>query len=402
VYFINYNSLFNDTIINEGDLHMIPEDIINILTDNQDLVANEIDIIDKSITRISDALKTASNIILQKLTTEADSENINEELEKKYLRQSQMIRKYAKGLYEIAIFSSPTEEESGIIEGNFKTEFTKNIPMSQTVYVIANQTCPECRKLLSFKKIIYKTSSNGFIHQSSINGYECKKCKAIFIPDTIKENLANSSLDINTKYYNRISTHEIIVLNTLKSCSKKDHKLESVDATIMTVTPNGSICPETLHVSYCRNCDKYIAILSEYNKLKGIPICEVVDMTKEKNQKKQDNSKYDQTLYDKTGSKLTNHGYNVNITDNLTKEQRQTILGIQLCAGMSKAEILSFIETNIHSGEMRKTSQRNWDNAVSKWKEDMEFVKSFDDKQFIQKIDVDKVILKYTRHRNPK
>ena len=128
MYFINYDSLFNDTIINEGDLHMIPEDIINILTDNQDLVANEIDIIDKSITRISDALKTASNIILQKLTTEADSENINEELEKKYLRQSQMIRKYAKGLYEIAIFSSPTEEESGIIEGNFKTEFTKNIP----------------------------------------------------------------------------------------------------------------------------------------------------------------------------------------------------------------------------------------------------------------------------------
>ena len=35
---------------------------------------------------------------------------------------------------------------------------------------------------------------------------------------------------------------------------------------------------------------------------------------------------------------------------------------------------------------MRKTSQRNWDNAVSKWKEDMEFVKSFDDKQFIQKL----------------
>lgn len=381
---------------------MIPEDIINILTDNHDLVANEIDVINKSITRISDALKTVSNIILQKLTTEADSENLNEELEKKYLHQSQMIRKYDKGLYEITMFSSLTEEESEIIDEDFKTESTKNIPVSQTVYVIANQTCPECRKILSFKKIIYQTSSIGFPHQSSINGYECKKCKAIFIPDTIKENLANSSLSINTKYYNRISTHEIIVLNTLKACSNKDHKLESVEATIMTVTSNGSICPETLHISYCRNCDKYITILSEYNKLKGIPICEVIDMTKEKNYKQQDNSKYDQTSYDKTGSKLTNHGYNVNITNNLTKEQRQTILGIQLCTGMSKAEIISFIETNIHSGEMRKTSQKNWDNAVLKWKEDMEFVKLFDSKQFVRKIDVDKVILKYTRHRNPK
>ena len=40
MYFINYDSLFNDTIINEGDLHMIPEDIINILTDKLSLIQN--------------------------------------------------------------------------------------------------------------------------------------------------------------------------------------------------------------------------------------------------------------------------------------------------------------------------------------------------------------------------
>nr|DAZ54917.1 MAG TPA: hypothetical protein [Caudoviricetes sp.] len=33
MYFVNYNSLFDCIIINEGDLHMILEDIINILTD---------------------------------------------------------------------------------------------------------------------------------------------------------------------------------------------------------------------------------------------------------------------------------------------------------------------------------------------------------------------------------
>lgn len=380
---------------------MIPEDIINILTDNQDLVANEIDIIDKSITRISDALKTASNIILQELTTEADSENINEELEKKYLRQSQMIRKYVKGLYEIAIFSSPTEEESKIIDENFETKPAKNISTSQTVYVIANQNCPECKTPLSHVSIAYKDIRNGYAKDCTIDGYKCKTCNRKFISDELRKNFKCTNVTVDTRFYNRISAYEIIVLNSTKSCSNKNHIIEDVEATIMTILPNGSIYPEILNIIYCRTCDQYIATVSEYNKLKGVPICQVIDNTKEVKQSDNVNI-YDSSNYDKTGSKLTQHGYNVNINANLTKEQRQAILGVQMYTGMSKSEILSYIDTNIHNGESRTDSRKSWDNAVSKWKEDREFVENFNKENFIQKIDVNKVVLKYTRHRNPK
>lgn len=210
-----------------------------------------------------------------------------------------------------------------------------------------------------------------------------------------------SNIRLDTSYYNRLSTHEIIVLNSLKQCSSKDHKLEDVEAIIMTVLPNGLISPETINISYCRNCDQYIATILEYNELKGIPLCKVIDKTKEENQSNK-HTTYDSSNYDKTGSKLTQYGYNVNVSDNLTKEQRQTILGVQIYNGMTKAEIICYIDSNIHNGELRKDSAKSWDNAISKWKEDKEFVQNFDNEKFIKKIDVDKIILKYTRHKNPK
>lgn len=85
---------------------MIPEDIINILTDNQDLVANEIDIINKSIERIIDALETSSSVISQELLSEINSKILNVESENKKLNQSQMLRTYARTLHKIEIFSN--------------------------------------------------------------------------------------------------------------------------------------------------------------------------------------------------------------------------------------------------------------------------------------------------------
>ena len=380
---------------------MIPENIIEILLDNQKLVTEEIDAINKSITRIKDALKTANNIITQNLYKDTNLEEFDESYEIKQLEQSQAIRKYASTLHQIETFSPLNDEERQIVEENFNSNIVENASNTQTVYVLANQICPICNRTLTTKKISIIKKDHNHITNIRSSGFTCKRCNKDFILDSNKDNFDNSNIILDTSYYNRLSTHEIIVLNTLKQCSSKDHKLEDVEATIMTVLPNGSISPETINISYCRNCDQYIATLSEYIKLKGIPLCKVIDKTKEESQSNK-HTIYDSSSYDKTGSKLTQYGYNVNVSDNLTKEQSQTILGVQIYNGMTKAEIICYIDSNIHNGELRKDSAKSWDNAISKWKEDKEFVQNFDNEKFIKKIDVDKIVLKYTRHKNPK
>lgn len=383
------------------NIRMIPENIIEILLDNQKLITEEFDSINKSIIRIEDALKTASGIILQKLLSEANNKDVNKEFENKCLKQSQDLRTYANTLRQIETFSPLNDEERQIVEENFNSNIVENASNTQTVYVLANQICPICNRTLITKKISIIKKYHNHIANVRSNGFTCKRCNKDFILDSNKDNFDNSNIRLDTSYYNRLSTHEIIVLNSLKQCSSKDHKLEDVEAIIMTVLPNGLISPETINISYCRNCDQYIATILEYNELKGIPLCKVIDKTKEENQSNK-HTTYDSSNYDKTGSKLTQYGYNVNVSDNLTKEQRQTILGVQIYNGMTKAEIICYIDSNIHNGELRKDSAKSWDNAISKWKEDKEFVQNFDNEKFIKKIDVDKIILKYTRHKNPK
>ena len=62
---------------------------------------------------------------------------------------------------------------------------------------------------------------------------------------------------------------------------------------------------------------------------------------------------------------------------------------------------ISFLDVYIHSGELRKDSHKNWDNAVLKWKEDKEFVENFEDEQLVEKINIQRIVLRYTRNKNP-
>lgn len=378
---------------------MIPENIIEILTENQDLITDEIDAINKSIDRISDALKTSSSIILQRLTYEADNENFDEESEKKYLYQSQMIRKYAKNLHEIELFSQPSDEESRIIEENFNDSTSQNISKLQTVYVIANQTCPVCKQELKFKKIEYQQKDNES-KDKYINAYSCPECHRNFVLDITSENFKNTNIVIDTKYYNRLGMDDLMVVDSFSSCSNKNHKLEDVEAVIATILPNGKLLNETLNASYCNECKHYFTTKFEFNKLKGVPICKVIDKTVSKQDMK-DMEGTNSTPADKGGSKLTQHGYNVKYNNNLTKEQRQCILGMLMYFGMPKSEIISFLDVYIHSGELRKDSHKNWDNAVLKWKEDKEFVENFEDEQLVEKINIQRIVLRYTRNKNP-
>ena len=92
MYFINYDSLFNDTIINEGDLHMIPEYIQNIILRYDKEVCNEISAINLAIERIKDSLKVINEVISSDLFSYMKSDKIfDKEKENQLLQDAQTV-----------------------------------------------------------------------------------------------------------------------------------------------------------------------------------------------------------------------------------------------------------------------------------------------------------------------
>ena len=133
---------------------------------------------------------------------------------------------------------------------------------------------------------------------------------------------------------------------------------------------------------------------SEYDRLKGIPACVIINETYNRTHYTENDFFYG----DRGGSKLYQYGYNVNCADKLTVEQRHAILTMQLLANnITKGEIYSILDTNISSGMKRKDSKKDWSKAVEKWKADKEFVSGLDLEKEAQKYSIDRLILKYRK-----
>lgn len=353
---------------------MIPKNIIDILLNHQDEVSNEISDINKTINNISRSLKEVSNVILDNMVNNTHQTNeLDKDEELTTLRESQDIREYIQKLKTIRTYVPSVNE-------------------IKTVYVIATPYCPTCNESLKNAKILYHKSNDSISYKLQV--HRCPKCNKYFIYDTEDRNTRDTNIQVNEQYYNKLSYNELIVVNNLKKCSKLDHHLEDIQCVIMTILPDGSIESETIKGAYCNECQRYFTTPEEYNHLAGVPICEVINQTIEGNENHKDSS--NKNDYNGNGSKLTRRGYNVNCISDLTKEQRQTILGTQIYMGMSVTEIISFIDSFIHNGKQRS----NWNNAVAKWQEDKKFVEEFNNEIFAEKVDINKIIFKYKRSKN--
>ena len=136
---------------------------------------------------------------------------------------------------------------------------------------------------------------------------------------------------------------------------------------------------------------------SDYDRINGIPACIIIDETYSKREYSENDFFYGEN----SGSKLYQHGYNVNCNDNLTVEQRHTILTMQLLSNnITKGEICSILDTNINRGENRKQSKRDWSKAVAKWKSDKEFVMNIDLEKEAKRINIDRLILKFRKDKH--
>ena len=122
-------------------------------------------------------------------------------------------------------------------------------------------------------------------------------------------------------------------------------------------------------LGYCRNCDFYYIFRRDYENLceKGTLQCRVIDAITKK-------TLSDASFKFNEKSVLSEMGYNVQASENLSSEERHQILKTAIEGKkISVNEIVNLLELqiNLHSGNVR------YANAVEKWKENSSFVKSY-------------------------
>lgn len=270
-------------------------------------------------------------------------------------------------------------------------EFTRKV----CPYIVNDDLCPFCNVKLISHNIFYQEKNNGVICDKSIKWHKCPNCKKLFAldHDIIDFNSTNTNVEFNTKYYNKVLFHDTIVIFNINKCSSHNHEIEDLTCELPIIKSNGEVEYTSVPIIYCKTCKRYIMLKSVYDGLNGVPACIIINETRNKN----DYTENDFQHGDNGGSKLYQYGYNVNCNDNLTVEQRHTILSMQLLSNnLTKGEICSTLDTNINNGLKRKSSKRDWSNAVSKWKADKEFVQKINLERENEKININKLILKFT------
>lgn len=161
-----------------------------------------------------------------------------------------------------------------------------------------------------------------------------------------------------------------IVLNDNRLCTNSSHLIIDVDAKLRIAPREGSIIIHTVPAAYCEECDTYFVLKKDYKEAKGYGtiLCPIIDMTAQSLQKK------GSSALSTSESRIHQLGYNVKRGNGYTKEQRQLILAnILENTNISKYEI----ESCILRPMMQHKNQANYSEAVSAWKEDLEFVKGY-------------------------
>lgn len=177
-----------------------------------------------------------------------------------------------------------------------------------------------------------------------------------------------------------------LVISDNRRCTYNEHELQDVLLIVRVSSKNGDISDAQILASYCKTCDEYFILKSDYYKLKeqGVILCPIEDRTvKQKKTQK----------YTNAGSESRIHqlGYNVKKGSNFTSKQRQIILAnIVENTGITKAEIKSNITRCINQHKKHK----GYENAIVCWQNDLEFINNYHNGD-IPKIKVDKLILKY-------
>lgn len=365
---------------------MFPEEIIRILKKYQSDNTEIIDDINMSIEHIKSLLQQINKIIAKKtydlMQDEEPDNNVNELMD-----ESKIIRKYIKSIQSIDVWK----------ENNYNIEISKEFTSpifngNVKVFLLSDDLCPFCNIKLSQHIIHYQKLLDNKLERENVSWHWCKICRNLFCIDYEIEdfNFDNTNIVLNkTKYENIIPLDicsVVILKNTLK-CSS-NHDVVDVIAKIPTLDSFGNVSYVRVSASYCRTCKRYTILKEDFDKIDNILLCNVIDETQ--NSVPNDNAENNFEL-EQNKSLLAQYGYNVQTKKDISKEQRHIILASIIEAQiLSKRGVIDHLTTLIERG----SKIEKWKLATSKWKEDRDYINSYNLGELPEVI-LDKIILKY-------
>ena len=208
---------------------------------------------------------------------------------------------------------------------------------------------------------------------------------SIQLINNVSKNSKYESTDVNED--NTLDIFDVVVLSNTMKCSSKGHVAKDVNINVPVVHDDGSVNHQTILASFCKQCKRYTILKSDFKKIEGIILCEVIDETNPYN-----NDATDEFAIEQRESVLYKYGYNVQSKTNLSSKQRHIILASVIEANiLTRRQIIDHLTTLIERG----SKIPNWKDATLKWKEDKYYVQSYKTENLPNAI-FDKIILKYS------
>lgn len=356
---------------------MFPKEVADIIrrynSSNDELLTINaaIDELIYQLKSINDNIKERTNLLMSSVDTIKEEECL--------FHDSKILRNFISTLSKLEL--DDNIKVSSINANNYSDYID--------LYICYDNICPACNCKMEEENTKYdKIGFNGNI-KGNLTIQNCPACERRFVIDYdldgIDIDYTNIVLYRDYCIIDELSFNDVIVLTTVNSCSSKGHDITDINAKIPVIKTNGNIEYTCRNVAYCRACNKYIMLKSDFYDISDRIACEVIDQTTSAS------SSDDEIEISQKQSVLYKYGYNVNATDNLSDKQRHTILALAVESGiLTRAQIISHLDTLIERG----SKINKWKNAVGKWKQDRGYVSSYKTEN-LPKVITEKLILKY-------
>lgn len=375
---------------------MLDKQIIDILLKYKDKNSQEITNINNSINSIKGELENVqANLSLQAYKELAD---LNKKDNNMFLQKSQdalylkeYYQKFDTFLIPIDTEEDTSKEDDNKSDNNETVQSSKEPDEYLELYLTPDEVCPCCHASMNNVKDYYYDSSEKDYKQISI--FKCNVCDKKYVTfrsiKGIQNNLEHTNIILHMNYHHLLDIYNKIyiqVQKTIKSCINKKHQISDITVQIPMIHKNGTVGFEILPATYCNQCQKYIMLKDDFDKIEGIILCEVIDETTNENESSGDFSSSDKQ------SELYRHGYNVQAKKGLSETQRHIILLSLINSNkIGKGEICSYLGGLIEKYQpIPKFSE-----AVKKWKDDRDFVAKSNSEDIPSYV-ADKIILKFS------
>lgn len=374
---------------------MFPEELMQIIIKYKNNNQTQIRNIYNNLLEITSSLKSIRNNLASDAYKIMTSDNISDTTE--IMDDINLLKE------QISYIESFTSSKS--IENNDDTTLSNTEEIDEEItpiftkkvypYLIDDDLCPFCNVKLVQHYIYYQRINSNEINDESVAWHRCPACNKLFVIDYESEDFdfENTNIIVNKDKYNnipQINIYTLIVLSNTLKCSFS-HETKDIVAKLPTLNEYGQISYINVNASYCPTCNRFTILKDDFNAIKDIVTCKVIDETMSYSE----NSNSSEIEIEQKQSILAQYGYNVQTKKDLSEQQRHIILSSIIEAQiMSRREVIDHITTLIERG----TKIPNWKIATQKWKEDRQFVSEYQSDN-LPEVVFNNIILRYRKSK---